>query len=245
MRIRGAAVVAPQHIVSVNAPAEGNVTAVFAREGQRVTKGETLGSFDDWEWRADLASAQARYRSAQLSMQSNLLRGSPQAGADRTQAEIYRADADRARARIDEAQLRSPIDGIIATPDLQNAAGEHLVAGAVFAQVLDLTSAIVNIQVTQSQLALVAPGQSAVIKLDSYPQSSFHGRVTLISPIAEVHDGERVFNARVELPNGQAILRAGMTGSAKISVGYHPVGVALFRTPSLWLWHTLWNWIGW
>lgn len=245
MRIEGHAIVAPQHIVNVNAPAEGNVTAVYAREGQRVAKGETLGSFDDWEWRADLASAEARFRSAQLSMQNNLVRGSPQAGADRAQADIYRAEAARARIRIDEAQLRSPIDGIIATPDLQNAAGEHLVAGAVFAQVLDLTSAVFNIQVTQSQLALVAPGQPAVIKLDSYPQTSFHGRVTLISPVAEVHDGERVFNARVELPNNSAILRAGMTGNAKISVGYHSVGVALFRTPFLWLWHTLWNWIGW
>ena len=245
MRIKGHAVVAPQHIVNVSAPAEGNVISVFAREGQRVAKGETLGSFDDWEWKADLASAEARYRSAQLSMQNNLVRGSPQAGADRTQAEIYRAEAARARTRIDEAQLRSPIDGIIATPQLQNAAGEHLLAGGVFAQVLDLTSAVVNIQVTQSQLALVAPGQSVVIKLDSYPQSSFHGKITLVSPVAEVLDGERIFNARVELPNDNAILRAGMTGSAKISVGYHPVGVALFRTPFLWLWHTVWNWIGW
>ena len=67
-----------------------------------------------------------------------------QAGADRAQVEYLRSEVARAQSRLESAQLRSPIAGIVVTPDLQNAAGEHLDAGAPFAQVLDLSSAVVR-----------------------------------------------------------------------------------------------------
>ncbi len=245
MRLTGDATVAAEHTVTVAAPVEGNVTAVFAHEGQRVEPGQLLGSMNDMQWRMDLSSAEARYQSAVLTMQSDLARGAAQAGADRAQAEYLRTETDRARTKIDNARLRSPISGIVMTPSLQNAAGEHLDAGAAFAQVLDLSSAVVDIAIPQSDAALLTPGQSAVIKLDSYPQRSWHGTVEVVSPQAESGDGVRTFAARVPLANNDALLRSGITGRAKISVGYHPAGYVLLRGPGLWAWKTLWNWFGW
>jgi len=245
LRISGKVVVAPQHLVSVAAPLDGNVVSVYAHEGQRVAAGDVLGAMNDWQWRTDLASAEARYHAAELAMQDSLARGSAQAGADRAQAEFLGAEAARIRARVESAQLHSPITGVVTTPALQNAAGEHLDAGATFAQVLDLSSAVVNIEVAQGDIALVSPGLSASVKLDSYPQKSWHGAIDVISPLAEMGDGDRTFAARVPLPNQDAMLRGGMTGKAKIFVGFRPAGYVLLRGPALWLWQTLWNWIGW
>jgi len=245
MRLTGEATVAAQHTVTIAAPADGNVTEVFAHEGQRVAAGQVLGAMNDLQWRMDLSSAEARYRSALLTMQADLARGAAQAGADRAQAEYLRAEADRARSRIESAQLRSPIAGVVMTPSLQNAAGEHLDAGAAFAQVLDLSSAVVDIAIPQSEAALLGPGQAAVIKLDSYPQHTWHGSVAVVSPQAQAGDGVRTFAARVPLPNSDAVLRSGMTGRAKIFIGYRPAGYVLLRGPALWLWQTLWNWFGW
>ncbi len=245
MRISAAAIVAPQHLVSVDAPVDGNVAAVYARDGQRVQAGELLGALNDWQWRMELASAEAKYHSAQLVMEDSLAHNAPQAGADRAQAEFLRAEVDRMRSRVESAQLRSPITGIVTTPSLENAAGEHLDAGATFAQVLDLSRAVVDIAVPQSTVSFVAPGQSVTIKLDSYPQSTWHGKVDVLSPSAVPINGERAFVARVALDNQQMLLRAGMTGRAKIFIGYRPAGSALLGRPTLWLWQTLWNWIGW
>jgi RND family efflux transporter MFP subunit len=245
MRVTGEATVAAQHTVTVAAPVDGNVTAVFAREGQRVAAGQVLASMNDLQWQMDLSSAEARYRSALLTMQADLARGAAQAGADRAQAEYLRAEADRARARIESAQLKSPITGVVMTPSLQNEAGEHLEAGAAFAQVLDLSSAVVDIAIPQSDASLLAPNQTAAIKLDSYPQRSWHGNVAVVSPQAQIGDGIRTFAARVPFPNEDAVLRAGMTGRAKIFIGYRPAGYVLLRRPALWLWQTLWNWFGW
>jgi RND family efflux transporter MFP subunit len=245
MRIAGEAVVAPQRLVTVAAPLDGNVVKVYAHEGQRVAAGDLLGAMNDLQWRMDLASAEAKYRSAQLVMESSLAHGSSQAGVDRAQAEFLKAEAERARSRVESAQLRSPIAGVVATPVLENAAGEHLDAGATFAQILDLSSAVVDVSVAQGDVSLVHPGQPTVIKLESYPRFAWHGAVDVVSPQAQPGDGVRTFAARVPVSNNEAALRSGMTGNAKIFIGYRPAGYVLLRKPALWLWQNLWNWIGW
>jgi multidrug efflux pump subunit AcrA (membrane-fusion protein) len=159
--------------------------------------------------------------------------------------EYLRAAVARAQSRVDSAELRSPIDGLVATPALQSAAGEHLNAGDPFAKVLDLSSVVMDISVAQSDVALVRPGDRAVIKLDSYPQQTWRGVVNIVSPLAQTVNDERTFAARVPLENREATLRAGMSGHGKIFIGYRSAGYVLLRKPTLWAWQTLWNWIGW
>jgi RND family efflux transporter MFP subunit len=245
MRLAGDAVVAPQHLVTIAAPVDGNVTAVFAREGQHVTTGQVLGAMNDWEWRTDFASTEAKYQQAMLVMQNDLAHGAAQSGADREQAEFLHAEMERARTRIDDAQLRSPIDGIVVTPALGNTAGKHLDAGTAFAQVLDLSTAVVQISIPERDAVLMSPGQNVAIKLDSYPQRTWHGTVSVVSPEAKAGDGERTFTAMVPLANADASLRTGMTGRGKLSLGWKPAGYVMLRRPALWIWQTLWNWIGW
>jgi len=245
MRVSGDATVAPQHLVTVAAPVDGVVSSVSAHEGQRVTTGEVLGKMSDWQWRTELVSAEAKYQQALLAMQNDLAHGAAQSGSDRTQAEFMRAEAARAQARLENAQLRSPIDGVVVTPDLQNVAGKRLDAGTPFAQVLDLSSAIVQIGIPERDLGFMKPGEEVAIKLDSYPQRTFRGRVSIISPEAKLGDGERTFNVEVPLSNSDATLRTGMTGRGKVSLGWHGAGYVLLRRPALWIWQTLWNWIGW
>jgi multidrug efflux pump subunit AcrA (membrane-fusion protein) len=133
----------------------------------------------------------------------------------------------------------------VITPNLQNAAGQHFDAGAPFAQVLDINSAIVQIAIPERNASLLSAGQSAAIKLDSYPQRTWHAPVSVVSPEAHAGDGERTFTVEVPIQNTDAALRAGMTGRAKVFIGWRPAGYVLLRGPALWTWQTLWNWIGW
>lgn len=245
MRIAGDAVIVPQHLVTVAAPVDGTITAVMAHEGQKVRAGDVLGQMNDWQWRADVVAAQAKYQQVMLVMQNDLARGAAQSGADRAQAEFLRAELARARVRVENAQLRSPIDGIVVTPDLQNLSGQRLIAGASFAQVLDLSSAIVQVAIPERDLVLMKPGENVAIKLDSYPQRTFRGRISVISPEAKSGDGDRTFTVEVPLSNADVTLRAGMSGRGKVSLGWHAAGYVMLRRPALWVWKTLWTWIGW
>ena len=245
MRVAGDAVVAPEHMVTLAAPVDGNVAAVYAHEGQHVAAGQVLGALNDWQWRTDLSASEAQYQQAMLVMENDLAHSSARAGADRAQAEFLRSQVERARTRLDSAQLRTPIAGIVVTPNLQNVAGKHLDAGAPFAQVLDLSTAVLRVSVAERDAALLGAGETAAIKLDSYPQRTWHDRVSVVSPEAQAGDGERRFTAEVPLPNTDASLRAGMTGRAKIFIGWRPAGYVLLRRPALWIWQTVWDWIGW
>ena len=245
MRVSGDATVAPQHMVTVAAPVDGNVEAVYAHEGQRVAAGDVLGALNDWQWRTDLAASEAKYHQAEQVMENDLARGSAQAGADRAQTEYLRSEVARARARLESAQLRTPIAGIVVTPNLQNAAGKHLDAGATFAQVLDLNSAVLQVAVPERDASLLHTGEKAAIKLDSYPQRTWRNAVSVVGPEAQAGEGVRTFTAEVPIENTDAVLRSGMTGRAKIFIGWRPSGYVLLRGTALWIWQTLWNWIGW
>jgi RND family efflux transporter MFP subunit len=245
MRVEGDAVVVPQHLVTVAAPVDGNVDKVYAHEGQRVEAGQVLGAINDWQWRTDLSAAEAKYQESLLTMENDLAHGSAQAGADRATADYLRSEVAQARSRLDSAQLRSPIAGIVVTPNLQNLAGQHLDAGAAFAQVLDLNSAVIQIAVPEQNASLLSSGQNAAVKLESYPQRTWHSQVSVVSPQAVAGDGFRTFAAEVQVPNSEAMLRAGMSGKGKIYIGLRPAGYVLLRRPALWVWQTVWNLIGW
>jgi multidrug resistance efflux pump/transcriptional regulator with GAF, ATPase, and Fis domain len=245
LRFRGDAVVGPQHIVTIAAPVEGNVASVTAHEGEHVHQGQLLGSMDTWEWKADLASAQAKYQGAVLALENDLAAGSPKSGQDRAEADYLRSQVRFAQLRLANAELRSPIAGIVLTPQLQNAAGEHLDAGAPFARVLDVSNVVVNVAVDDADIPLVRPGQWVAIKFDSFPAHTWHGQITIVSPEAHISNGQRVFFARIFLDNPNAKLRAGMEGHAKIFDGFHCAGYVLLRRPALWIWETFWNLIGW
>src|SRR5262249_4148572 len=107
------------------------------------------------------------------------------------------------------------------------------------------STARINIAVDQQDAHLVRPGQTVAIKLDSFPAQTWHGRVLSMSPEAQPDGGSRVFYAHVLLPNEDAELRAGMAGRAKIFAGYRQAGFVLLRSPALWFWEKLWDWIGW
>ena len=110
---------------------------------------------------------------------------------------------------------------------------------------LDLNSAVLQVAVPERDAALLHTGEKAAIKLDSYPQRTWRNAVSVVGPEAQAGEGVRTFTAEVPVENSDAVLRAGMTGRAKISIGWRPAGYVLLRGPALWIWQTLWNWIGW
>jgi hypothetical protein len=103
----------------------------------------------------------------------------------------------------------------------------------------------VNIAIDQQDASLVRAGQSAAIKLNSFPAQTLHGTVFSVSPEARPEVDGRVFYTHVLLPNTHAELRTGMDGRAKVFAGYRPAGFVLLRKPALWVWEKVWDWIGW
>ena len=245
MRVDGVAAALPVHMAQIQPEVEGVVRQVFVREGQRVNKGDVLADLEDWNYRTALDQAQARYQTALAEANRALAANDGgTAGVQRAQADFWGAEVQRDRERLEHTHLRSPIEGTVATPHVEDFAGKHLAAGDMLAQVVDSSAVTVDVALDEDDISLAKAGASASVKLDGFPARTFRGKVTVVSPQSEAQGDSRVFFARVAVANPQNLIRAGMQGRGKVFAGWHPAGFVLLRGPALWLWAKFWSWFG-
>ncbi len=133
---------------------------------------------------------------------------------------------------LDKTRLRSPINGVVATPHVENMLGRRLQYGDSFAEVVDTSRAIVDVAIDDTDAALLRAGTHASIKLNSFPTRIFRGDVMVVSPKGTLVGDSRVFFARVAIANADGTIRAGMEGRGKVRMGWYPAGYVLFRRPS-------------
>jgi len=245
LRVDGDAAVAPEHTAQIQPELEGVVSGVYVHEGERVSRGQVLAELADWEPRAALAQAEAKYQTALLQMNHALAANDgTEAGLQRIQADYWKSEVERDQQLLDRTRLRSPIDGIVTTPHIENMAGRRLQYGDSFAEVVDTSRAVVDVAVADDDAGLLRAGSAASVKLNGFPTRTFHGNVLIVSPKGILQGESRVFFARVEIPNSDGAIRAGMEGRGKVRVGWYPAGYVLFRGLLLWLYSRLWSWFG-
>jgi len=246
LRVDGNATVEPVRRALVEPEAEGVIAKVYVREGQHVQRGEVLAEMEAWNYRSALAAAESKYATAMLNMNKALAANDgTEAGVQRVQADYWKAEVERAKQLLDKTELRTPIDGVVATPQVQNFVGRKLEQGDSFAEVVNTSEAIVDVAVDDTDAGLLKAGQSAVVKLNSYPTKTFHGEVAVVSPKGTILSDGAVFYARVAVPNQEGVLRAGMEGRGKVRTGWYPAGYVFFRRPFLWAYAKTWYWLGW
>jgi RND family efflux transporter MFP subunit len=246
LRVDGNAVVAPAHMAHLGTDFEGVIRQINVREGDVVRKGAVIANLEDWEYRSALAAAKAKYQTAVAQMDRALANNDgTEAGMQRAQADYWSSEVQRAEERLNKSAIRSPIDGVVATPQLENMVGRKLKIGESFVDIVDNSQALVDVAITENDIALLRSGEKTSLKLDGFPTRTFHGQVAVVSPQGILQDGGAVFFARVSVTNPDGALRSGMQGRGKISTGWRPAGVVMFRSIGIWIWTKLWNWFGW
>jgi multidrug efflux pump subunit AcrA (membrane-fusion protein) len=245
LRVDGDAVVAPTRSALVQPEFDGVVKRVLVREGDHVHPGSILAEMNDWEFRRQYAEAEAKYNMAVSEMNKALANNDGgTAGQQRANVNYWSAEIARWKERIDHAKLRSPIEGVVTTPFVENFAGRKLEAGEKFATVADTSHATIDIGIEEQDVTLLEAGMRAGVKLESYPTQTFRGAVKVVSPMSEASGDQRLFYARVDVPNPDGTVRTGMQGRGKINSGWHSAGYVLFRRPAMWAWGKVWSWFG-
>jgi RND family efflux transporter MFP subunit len=246
LRVDGSAVVAPARIAHVGSEFEGVIKSVDVREGDVVRKGAAIATLEDGEYRSALAAANAKHQTSVARMDRALANNDgTEAGIEKAQADFWASEVARAEDRLGKTVIRSPIDGTIATPQIENLVGHKLKDGESFVDVVDNSEELVDISVDETDVGLLKAGQKASLKLDGFPERTFHGQVRVISPQGVFQNTEPIFFARIAVANPDNALRSGMQGRGKISTGLRSAGVVMFRRIGSWIWTKLWAWFGW
>jgi RND family efflux transporter MFP subunit len=246
MRLVGDASVAPQNAAQIQPEVDGVVRSVAVREGDVVKKGAVLAELDDWDYRSALGAAQAKYTGALAEMNRALsANDGTEAGVQRVQADFWSSELERARERLEKTRLRSPLDGLVTTPHVESLVGRHLAKGDALLEVVNTSSAMVDVAIDQDDVPFLKTGADSAVKLESFPTKTFKGTVVIVSPKSESTGDDRVFFVRVSVPNPEGKIRSGMQGRGKVSAGWRPAGYVMLRRPLMWIWSKLWSWFGW
>lgn len=141
----------------------------------------------------------------------------------RAEAQVEQARAVLAQAEEDlrNATIVSPIDGVVLSRDREagDAVSSILIMGSGATLIMtlgDLSEVYVKGKVDESDIGKVYLNQRARIKVESFKDETFTGRVTKISPMGVERDNVTTFEVRVSISNESGKLLATMTANAEI-----------------------------
>jgi len=124
-------------------------------------------------------------------------------------------------AASQKARVTAPMNGVIIKKGVE--LGETVTsgvssfnAGTVLFTVADLKSLIIRVNLNEVDIAKVHVGQPVRITLDAYPQKVFTGKVTFVSPAAELVEKIKVFKVEVTPAELSDSYRTGMSANVEI-----------------------------
>ena len=177
-------------------------------------------ALDDAHSLVDVAENRKRAAYSQLAIS--------QAKVTEARAQVAQAKAasDRAAEDVANATLRAPIRGTVLSRDVEIGSPVssilNLGANATLVMTLgDIAQVFVRGKVDEADIGRVRLGQSARIRVETFKDKVFDGKVTQISPMGVEKDNVTNFEVRVSIDNPGQELKANMTANAEIVLEEH------------------------
>jgi HlyD family secretion protein len=144
------------------------------------------------------------------------------------QAQVSQSKAQLAEKEEEyrNSTILSPLEGVVLSRDVEvgDAVSSILVLGSSATLVMtlgDTREVYVKGKVDESDIGKVYLGQPARIKVESYKDRTFSGKVTKISPMGVEKDNVTTFEVRASIDNSKGELKSQMTANAEILMEEH------------------------
>ena len=156
-----------------------------------------------------------------------------QIGVDTAKLKQARAQVMQSQASLKQLEeqlgyttILAPMDGVILSRDVEigDAVSSILVLGSTATLVMtegDINQVYVQGKVDEADIAHVYMNQPARIKVESFRDRIFNGKVTKIAPLGVEKDNVTTFEVRVSIDNPGGELKANMTANAEILLDEH------------------------
>ncbi len=226
----------------VAAPFAGEFEKSLVKPGDVVTRGQVLGRIEGRDVRWELAGLSADQQRVRKSRDANMAVGKT-AAAQMDQLEAERLDVKRKllESRLQHLEVRSPIDGIVISGDLERSEGVPVAMGQILFEVAPLASMVAELAIPDAKIPHVEAGMPATLRLNAFPGTAWTGSVAKIHPRSVTREKDNVFLGDVPLDNHDRTLRPGMKGRARIRTANRALGWIVFHEP----WHYVVSRLGW
>ena len=202
--------VVAQRKAAVASKGTGRLVYLGVVEGDRVREGQVIARLEDSDIKAQLEEAKANLQLSQAELhdaQQSLARErmlldsgfTSQASYDAAEARYSRVRAGIAVAQaavrsqevaLENTVIRAPFDGTVLSKNADVGEVVAPLAASAFSKaavvtLADLRSLQVEVDVSESNIDAVAPGQACEIVLDAYPDVRYPGYVAKVVPTAD------------------------------------------------------------
>lgn len=227
---------------AVVAASDGFLQQANVRPGDRVRAGQLLAQLSSQDMELE-----RRRRESEVRQHENAYRAA-EARNDRTQMVISQSRAaeaqallDLAQAQLERSQLVAPFDGVVIKGDLSQNLGAPVQKGEVLMVLSPSDSYRLVLEVDESDIAAVHPGQHGQLALAARPDEPLRFTTRRIVPVATSAEGRNYFEVEATPDRVQADLRPGLSGVAKIDAGSRSLAWLLFHRAAAWLRLALWT----
>ena len=182
---------------TVSSKITGKVLEVYIEEGMFVEKDQILAQLDDSTVRAELKFAETQLQEAKrvfnrtLELRKDNLASQASLDAAESQLDGLKARLDISKQIVSDMKIRAPFSGVVINKAAQP--GEMISpvsAGGGFTRtgigtIVDMDSLEVEVDVNESYINRVQPGQPAITNLNAYPEWDINSEVIAIIPTAD------------------------------------------------------------
>jgi membrane fusion protein, copper/silver efflux system len=209
IRAVGEIAYAEQNFRQISTRFPGRIDKLYLTyEGQQVKKGEPVADV----YSPEAISAQQEYLLAKQSKSAELLQQSKEKLLLWGFTESQLKELDELGTVKNTLTLHSPISGTVLKKNIQQQ--QYVSAGENLFDVADLSTVWMYADVYEYEIQGVKVGQMVETMSDTYPDKTFTGRITFVSPT--VDPSSRTVRIRAEIDNGSAELRLDMFINAAI-----------------------------
>ena len=240
VQVRATGTINPTLIVNVGSQVSGMITKINVDFNSTVRKGQIIAELDTTslagtvnQSRANLAQQQAALKSAKLTLtrstelhEKSLISDASFDSAS-TAYKSDKAQVDQAQAQLDgdlenlrHAVIRSPIDGVVISRDVDigQTVASSLSAPQLFSIGNDLKTMQVEASVDEADIGGVIVGQNVTFTVDAYPDDEFTGVVSQVRLSPVVVQNVTTYTVIIAVPNPDLKLRPGMTATITILI---------------------------
>jgi RND family efflux transporter MFP subunit len=209
-----------KRFVTLYSEAAGEVIELNVRAGTRVEVGDMILKLDSRATELAVSLAKVRVSEAEtmLDRMQQLLRRNvnPEAKVDdaRNVLERTRLELKQAEDAFSKRTLIAPLKGIVGIPKVE--VGDRINPTTAVITLDDRSELVVEIEVAEEFLPHLAVGQKVMARAASFPERQFTGEVEHID--TRVDPLSRTVKVRAKLPNGDDLLRPGMSFAVQLVI---------------------------
>jgi membrane fusion protein (multidrug efflux system) len=218
--------------IDVSSQVAGIVATINMDSGQVVQQGADILELDTSVEKADLTSAEATLRQAELAFKraSDLAEKSFGSVATLDQARAARdtaaASVKRVEALIAQKAIRAPFAGKLGIRKVDK--GQYASPGQALVSLQQLDPIRADFPMPEQTLARLKPGEDVEVTVDARPGKTYRGKISVLD--ARVAQETRTLLVRAELPNPDKELLPGMFANVTVLLGEPQRVVTVPRT---------------